>query len=275
MGCSWPPSMETEGRALCWGLRWLYPLVGAAAVAAMGVDALARPALVFAVYALLGFAASRRVMRLAQCAARDPLTGLWNRAEGLKALEVCLSEASRRRSPLAIFMIDLDLLKEINDGEGHLAGDAALRMVGETLRTTTRCSDVASRYGGDEFLLVTSCAPADALALSLRIRGQLRALGTKAGLRSAPTVSIGIAAAQPGGGGAVEARQLVELADAALYESKAAGRDGATLKCVPERQGGPAALDLRRQVAARVSRAPVVALRRREVSPWRSVKPKA
>ncbi len=243
--------MEPQGRTLCIGLRWLYPLIGACADIAMvaglatfGVMSQAGmvAALIVSttvVYAVVGALASRRILRLAECAARDELTHLWNRAEGLRALDAQLSTSSRLCSPLAVFMIDLDLLKQINDTGGHSAGDQALVLLGESLRRSIRCSDVAARFGGDEFLLVTPCRPEDALMLAERIRTQLMKLAAERGGRDLPTVSIGVAAVDGSCARCATATALLDAADRALYESKHNGRDRATLRrLAPAPEGG-------------------------------------
>ena len=91
-------------------------------------------------------------------ATRDPLTGVWNRKRILEILDTELVRASRERRAVAVFMIDLDHLKEINDTYGHLAGDAVLREVASRMTRVVRRYDALGRYGGDEFLLVSNNA---------------------------------------------------------------------------------------------------------------------
>ena len=85
-------------------------------------------------------------------ATTDELTGCWARRFGLEALERELARALRSGTSLALAFIDVDGLKNVNDGEGHLAGDAVLRQVGHTIRRNVRSYDVVVRYGGDEFV---------------------------------------------------------------------------------------------------------------------------
>ncbi len=233
--------MDAEGRALSLGLRWVYPLVGVCAEVAIGASLISLDvqsplvlagALILsstAVCALLGAVASRRIVRLAECAARDELTRLWNRAEGQRALEATLSDASRHGWPLAVFLVDLDLLKQINDSRGHSAGDESLCLLAESLRTSLRRADVAARFGGDEFLMVTQCEPQDALMLADRVRAQLMRLAIERHVAHIPTVSIGVAAVDGAQVGHTRSAELLAEADLALYEAKRAGRNRASL----------------------------------------------
>ena len=84
-------------------------------------------------------------------AATDELTSTWTRAFGLAQVSHELERARRLGAKLVIAFLDVDGLKNVNDNHGHLAGDALLRLVGETLRANVRPYDVLVRYGGDEF----------------------------------------------------------------------------------------------------------------------------
>ena len=155
-------------------------------------------------------------------ATRDPLTGLPNRAAFDEALGHEVATASRSAAP-SLLLVDLDRFKLVNDTDGHLAGDLVLVGVAEVMRTNVRPSDVVCRLGGDEFAVVlprTNAARAQQIARRL-----LNASHTAAGLASLNvrvTFSIGIAWQQAPSNPAA----LVQLADAALYEVKAAGGDG-------------------------------------------------
>jgi diguanylate cyclase (GGDEF)-like protein len=85
---------------------------------------------------------------------RDPLTGLYNRRYMEETLYRELRRAMRRRGTLAVIMLDTDDFKSINDTLGHPAGDAVLRTVASLLQESIRDEDIASRYGGDEFILI-------------------------------------------------------------------------------------------------------------------------
>lgn len=118
----------------------------------------------------------------------DPLTGLPNR----RAFEETLAQISST-SPTVLALVDLDELKSINDRLGHAAGDQALRSVADVLGRSVRTDDLACRWGGDEFALVLSGATLqDGCRVAERIRAALRDAS------AALTVSVGIAARQPG-----------------------------------------------------------------------------
>ncbi len=156
-------------------------------------------------------------------ATHDPLTGLWNRTAILETLQRELDRAERQRTPVAVFMADLDHFKQINDTYGHLAGDAVLREVSRRMRTTIRSYDAIGRYGGEEFLIVTpGCDVTTALKLAERVRSCVsREPIDVAGGTFSATLSLGVAASSEAG----DADQLVRDADAALYRAKNAGRN--------------------------------------------------
>jgi len=174
------------------------------------------------VFVLLGRTLGAREDKLAATSMKDPLTGLSNRRHLDLRLTEEIARLARHEGSVAILLLDVDHLKEINDHGGHEAGDAALSAVAEALRHTCRAMDVASRYGGDEFLvLLPETTARQGLELAERIRVALR------DRPGAPTVSIGIAdldaAAAP------QPVALFEAADAALYAAKRAGRDRAVV----------------------------------------------
>ncbi|CAN7714127.1 GGDEF domain-containing protein [Cupriavidus necator] len=156
----------------------------------------------------------------------DALTGLLNRG----ALEMsALSLVARRQrdgQALSCLVIDIDYFKQVNDTFGHHAGDAVLREVAHALDNSRRASDVAGRYGGEEFCIL--CPHTDeqqASALANRILRKVRAIELPAGHGHA-SVSIGVAQLR-GGAGSKEAlwRLLFADADRALYHAKEHGRD--------------------------------------------------
>lgn len=163
--------------------------------------------------------------KLHEQATRDPLTGLFNRRYLEDTLPRELHRALRRDASLCLAMLDLDNFKRFNDTFGHDAGDLLLRESGRVLQRNLRRSDIACRYGGEEFVLVL---PDSSLAdTSLRLE-QIRLLFEKLEIRhdgqllATITVSAGIAAA-PEHGSSVE--ELLKAADAALYAAKQAGRN--------------------------------------------------
>src|SRR5438552_15052647 len=89
-------------------------------------------------------------------ATTDELTGGWRRKLGLEEVSRELERAHRTGAGLVLAFVDVDGLKAVNDSQGHLAGDALLRLLGETLRANVRPYDVIVRYGGDELLCAMS-----------------------------------------------------------------------------------------------------------------------
>jgi diguanylate cyclase (GGDEF)-like protein len=158
-------------------------------------------------------------------AVHDPLTGLFNRRYLEDTLWRELHRADRRNSPLGVAMIDLDHFKQFNDTYGHQAGDSLLRELGQLLREKLRKSDIACRYGGEEFVLILpdSSLPNTqqrveqicVLIKALRIRHRDQFFGEIA-------ASAGVAGAPEHGSTAAE---LLRAADNALYAAKQAGRD--------------------------------------------------
>jgi len=149
----------------------------------------------------------------------DELTGLPNRRYARLTLAREFAAAVRGR-PLTVAMFDLDRFKAFNDRHGHRAGDQALRAFGDVLVAGTRQMDLSARYGGEEFLtILSSCEPTGALAFAGRVRAALAAHPDNPhGL----TVSVGLAGYDPG---LQSIDQLLEAADAALYDAKRDGRD--------------------------------------------------
>jgi diguanylate cyclase (GGDEF)-like protein len=110
-------------------------------------------------------------------ARRDPLTGLPNRAMLLERVEQALARAARRGTSVAMLFLDLDDFKLINDGLGHAAGDAVLRVVAARLRSCLTAGDTAARLGGDEFTVLIEDVPnaEAASAIAAQIAAALRA----------------------------------------------------------------------------------------------------
>jgi len=157
--------------------------------------------------------------------AHDQLTGLPNRTLLADRLERALSAASRGDGmQVAMFCLDLDHFKHVNDTLGHAAGDALLRTVAIKLRHCLRESDTLARLGGDEFAVIQIGArdSHDAEALAARLIETVRQPMTIEGQQVFIGVSIGIALNAPG----LDASELTKQGDIALYQAKAAGRDG-------------------------------------------------
>ncbi|HUX16400.1 MAG TPA: GGDEF domain-containing protein, partial [Phycisphaerae bacterium] len=165
------------------------------------------------------------VRALKEQAVRDPLTGLFSKQVFWAFLEKEFHRARRYAYPLAVVVVDMDDLKAINDGRGHLAGDAAIRAVGSVLEGSRRGSDVAVRFGGDEFvLLLPQTDSAGAQIVAERVRQTVENASIEhAGNTLSLTVSIGFACTDACSAGTPE--ELFELADAACRDAKRAGRN--------------------------------------------------
>ena len=155
----------------------------------------------------------------------DPLTNLYNRRFLQEYLPQEIAKAKRASSSVAVLMFDLDFFKRINDVFGHEAGDAFLKSVAALLQGCIRESDIACRYGGEEFVLVLSGASLDgAIKKAEKIRNAVMDLDLI--IRQKPlgkvSTSIGIAV-YPEHGAEMEA--LLRAADEALYEAKERGRN--------------------------------------------------
>lgn len=154
----------------------------------------------------------------------DALTGLANRSLFQDRLEHALRTARRDARELALFFIDLDRFKEINDTLGHAAGDELLRQVAERLEASVRASDSVARLAGDEFVALIESVP-DAAALTTLARKMLKQLSAPFALKGGTesiSASIGIAR-YPADGQTPEA--LMQAADRAMYAAKHAGRN--------------------------------------------------
>ncbi len=162
--------------------------------------------------------------RLEELAIRDGLTGLYNRRYLDDALERELARAQREGHPVSIALIDLDNFKQLNDTYGHQAGDAVLKSLSHLLAEQVRSSDIACRWGGEEFVLVLPNMPLSAAAE--RADGWRARFG-EGGVRFGEftlrtTLSVGVAAYPDQG---TLPAQLLRAADEALYRAKTAGRN--------------------------------------------------
>jgi diguanylate cyclase (GGDEF)-like protein len=166
---------------------------------------------------------------LRQQSVRDPLTGLFNRRYLEETLAIEIARAKRNGEPFSFVMLDLDHFKRFNDTHGHEAGDAVLQAIGRFLQRFVRGGDIACRYGGEEFSLIlpgTSLPAAQQRAVQLC--EEIRALRVEfRGESLGPlTLSAGVATF-PDHGETVEF--VLQTADMALYQAKAAGRDRAVV----------------------------------------------
>lgn len=162
--------------------------------------------------------------QLREQAIRDPLTNLFNRRYLQETLERELAHAARSMLPLPLIMLDIDYFKRLNDQYGHKAGDLMLTQVADVLRKNCRRSDIACRYGGEEFLVVLPGASLDdAIRRAEDLRNHVADLCVpfpEKPLRA--TLSLGVAAFPEHG---TTTDELLQAADAALYTAKADGRN--------------------------------------------------
>ncbi|MDO9710951.1 putative bifunctional diguanylate cyclase/phosphodiesterase [Paracraurococcus lichenis] len=166
----------------------------------------------------------RALDRAAYLAAHDLLTGLPNRGIFGDRLRQALALSRRNGQPLAVFCLDLDRFKEVNDTLGHAAGDKLLREVSRRLTACLRDSDTLARLGGDEFAVIQPrvAQAQDAEVLARRLIAAIEPPVDLDGQQVTVGVSIGIALSQPDQ--ADEPQQLLKNADLALYQVKEKGR---------------------------------------------------
>jgi diguanylate cyclase (GGDEF)-like protein len=159
----------------------------------------------------------------------DAKTGLFNHAYFTQRLEQEIAHISRHRAKAGVIMLDVDHFKGFNDRWGHLAGDVALNALALTLKRTVRSEDVASRFGGEEFcVLAIECDGPRLMEMAERIRTSVEAMQVPyKAERLSITVSLGCCFIGPSTG--LGPADYLEMADKALYQSKAGGRNRATL----------------------------------------------
>jgi diguanylate cyclase (GGDEF)-like protein len=162
---------------------------------------------------------------LRQQSIKDPLTDLYNRRYLEESFERELALAKRERHTVAVFMLDVDHFKKFNDSFGHDAGDAVLRALGHLLKETIRASDIACRFGGEEFtLILIGAGRDDAVQWAERLMSRVRKLETQGGGQPLAriTISMGLALYPDHG---QDGETLLQAADVALYDAKRSGRD--------------------------------------------------
>lgn len=165
-------------------------------------------------------------------AIRDPLTGLFNRRYMEETLAREFSGAERENYPVSLIMLDIDFFKKINDTYGHQAGDLVLRAMSELLAEHIRGRDIACRYGGEEFVAVLPHTPIETAARRAESwRASFEALRMMhEGREIRATISLGVAAYSIHG---KTGREVMALADKALYLAKESGRNRVAMAPAP------------------------------------------
>lgn len=170
---------------------------------------------------------------LAFKASHDPLTSLLSRGAILEMLSRELARSARENSPTAVLLGDLDLFKQINDTYGHPVGDEVLREVANRLLKTVRPYDLVGRFGGEEFLIVIpGCGATDAISRADQLRQMVAGSPVTTTRGPIPiTISLGVLLVQEWGQPTCD--DVLREVDAALYASKAAGRNCCTVAHPP------------------------------------------
>lgn len=172
------------------------------------------------VYPLLNAFSYARAIRTSF---QDPLTGANNRAALQHDLERECALARRTNAPLSLLLLDIDNFKSVNDHWGHQSGDLALKEAAATVSDSTRGSDMLYRYGGEEFLVILACTPAEGAALfAERIRKNIAAMQVDSDTGCfGITTSIGVSTLNEND----DISSLIRRADEALYQAKRSGRN--------------------------------------------------
>ncbi len=185
---------------------------------------------------------TRSIARLKHDARHDSLTGLPNRAAIFEKLDAAI-EKVRPEAPLAVYFVDLDGLKALNDTLGHDVADEMIREVAQRLLGTVRENDFVGRFGGDEFIVVAEniIDSVQAGQMGERLLGAIAQPLPGLGARVI-TASIGVALIRTSG---IEAREAIRRSDSAMYEAKRTGRD----RCVFSEVGETARAGRRLELA--------------------------
>jgi len=157
---------------------------------------------------------------LKETSLRDELTGLYNRRGFFTLAEQEIRRTQRNRRPFYVIFIDFDRLKNINDTKGHLAGDQALKKLGEILRNVFRKSDIIARIGGDEFVVLAS-----EIAHDEEVNGLIDRLKEKIDERNRETdglyqISVSTGITRYDGTRSISIDRLLSLADREMYREK-------------------------------------------------------
>ncbi len=163
------------------------------------------------------------IERLTDAAVIDPLTGCYNRRELENQLKKEVANSSRHKNRLAMFMVDIDHFKHINDTYGHPIGDLVLQKVVALIRNNIRAGDILARYGGEEFIAVL---PETDKPMAIELANRLRSIIAETPVKTEShdirvTASFGVASFTP----ATDMNKLIADADTMLYKAKLSGRN--------------------------------------------------
>jgi diguanylate cyclase (GGDEF)-like protein len=148
----------------------------------------------------------------------DPLTGIWNRRYFDIQIERQINSAKKHSSSFAIIFIDVNNFKTINDTLGHEEGDRVLKFIAEVLKETCRKTDIAARYGGDEFIILLMHQERNgALGLVLRIKKMILEKIKNKTISTKITIAAGVAVYPVDG---TETKDLLKIADEEMYRDK-------------------------------------------------------
>lgn len=182
-------------------------------------------AIMFAQYLSLSIANIKLSEKLASQSIRDTLTGLFNRRYMEETIQREILRAARKQTKIGIVMADIDHFKQINDTYGHEAGDEFLMKLADFFKTKTRGSDIACRYGGEEFILILpESSVEDTYKRADYLREEIKKMKVyfRGQLLPSITLSFGIATYPDHG---IDTDELMRVADTALYKVKEEGRD--------------------------------------------------
>ena len=172
-----------------------------------------------------GFVLGRQADRLTLLSETDVLTGLPNRRALTRRLTAEFHRAERYGAPVSLLFIDIDDFKQVNDEQGHAAGDRLIRHVAAGIAESLRESDFGARWGGDEFAVLAPNTDAEAARSSAeRLRARV-ARRTRSDRHRPVTVSVGTSTFDPERREIRDIEALVKAADSALYRAKADGRN--------------------------------------------------
>ena len=157
----------------------------------------------------------------------DSLSGLNNRTEFMSLAEKEFAWAKANKADLSLLVMDLDNFKKINDTFGHAAGDKVIREVGHLIKSSFRKTDIAGRIGGEEFAVILKNTPLeDAKKVAEKFRetiAKTKVIDEEKEISF--TISIGLAAIGGKTGDSTDIDEFLKMADAALYQAKASGRN--------------------------------------------------